>query len=70
MLKSLNDFIPANKLLLKIYYQKYLTSKLDEDLNQVNYYLNILNSHLSIKEKEEITAELSKIKNHNIDIEL
>ncbi len=70
MLKSLNDFIPANKLLLKIYYQKYLTSKLDEDLNQVNYYLNILNSHLSIKEKEEITAELSKIKNHNINIEL
>ena len=70
LLKSLNEFIPAYELLLKIYYERYLTTKNNEDLNQLNYYLNILNNKLDNKEKIKIEQTLNKIKNHNITITL
>lgn len=70
LLKTLNNFNPANELLLKIYYERYLTSKSVEDLNQVKYYLNILNNTLDEKQKNKIEQELNKIYNHKINIKL
>lgn len=68
MLNTLNNFEPANELLLYLYYEKYLNNKNEENLNKLNYYLNTINNTKDYSIKKKIEKELNKIKNYSITI--
>ncbi len=59
-----------SELLLYLYYEKYLTSRNQEYLNKVNYYLNILNNSdiFDIKKKQSIEDHLKNIQEYTITI--
>ena len=68
LLKTLNNFEPANELLLYLYYEKYLNNKNEENLSNLNYYLNIINTNSNYELKKKIEKELAKIKEYSIKI--
>lgn len=70
LLDTTNNFNAANELYLYIYYEKYLQSKTKNNLDKLNYYLDIINDSTNPKLKEKIEKELTNIKNYNINIEL
>ncbi len=70
LLNTLNNFEPANELFLYLYYEKYLNNKNEENLNKVNYYLNIINNTKDCEIKKKIEKELKKIDNYYITINM
>ena len=64
------DTTEAKKLLLYTYYEKYLTSKSINNLNNVKKYLDILNDILDKNQKIKIENELNNIYNQKINIKL
>ncbi len=70
LLETISDFEPTYELFLYCYYELYLDNKKEEDLNNVNYYLNILNNTLDKNQKLTIENNLKKIHSYKINIQL
>ena len=70
LLEGISNIKEAQKLLLYTYYEKYLTSKSINYLNNVKKYLTILNDTLDKKEKNKLESELNDMYNHKINIKL
>ena len=70
LLNTIKDFEPANELFLYCYYELYLSDKTEDNLKQVNKYLNLLNDIVDIKKKKEIEFSLKNINDYKIKIDL
>ncbi len=69
LLNTLNNFEPANEIFLYLYYEKYLNDKSEENINKLNYYLNIINNTKEYPIKKKIEKELNKINSYHITID-
>lgn len=70
LLNTIDNLKEANELYLYIYYEKYLQNKNKDNLNKLNYYLDIVNNSFSQKIKKDIEKELNNIKNYIITIDI
>ena len=70
LLNVIKDFKPAYELFLYCYYEMYLNNKTKDNLDKVNYYLNLLENNLDSKKKKEISSSLKSIYDTKIKINL
>lgn len=70
LLNIIKNFKPAYELFLYCYYEMYLNNKTKDNLDKVNYYLNLLENTLDDKKKKEISSSLKDIYDTKIEINL
>ena len=70
LLNIIKDFKPAYELFLYCHYEMYLNNKTKDNLDKVNYYLDLLENNLDEEKKKEIDSSLKNIHNLKIKIDL